>query len=240
MRVRIWKRNKSYIPYLGIAPEFNFEQVRSEAYEDWNRELSRVKVEGGTYDQKVVFYSGLYHTLIHPNILNDVNGEYPAMESGKTLKTDGTRYTVFSLWDTYRNFHQLQTLLYPEKQIDMVNSMVDMYKESGWLPKWELYGRETLTMEGDPAIPVIVDSYMKGLTLRLLMKQCISLPRKWMITSCGKITKTIYRWAMCRYVLIMITLFLMLWSITLPTMHCLSLPKHWVRMMMQKDFINNL
>ena len=144
-------------------PEFNFEQVRSEAYEDWNRELSRVKVEGGTYDQKVVFYSGLYHTLIHPNILNDVNGEYPAMESGKTLKTDGTRYTVFSLWDTYRNFHQLQTLLYPEKQIDMVNSMVDMYKESGWLPKWELYGRETLTMEGDPAIPVIVDSYMKGL-----------------------------------------------------------------------------
>ena len=144
-------------------PDFDFDKVKKEAYEDWNRELSRVRVEGGTYDQRVVFYSGLYHTLIHPNILNDVNGEYPAMETGKTLKTDGTRYTVFSLWDTYRNFHQLQTLLYPEKQIDMVNSMVDMYKESGWLPKWELYGRETLTMEGDPAIPVIVDSYMKGL-----------------------------------------------------------------------------
>ena len=142
---------------------FNFEEVRSAALDDWNQELSRVKVEGGTHDQKVVFYSGLYHTLIHPNILNDVNGEYPAMESGITMKTDGTRYTVFSLWDTYRNFHQLQTLLYPEKQIDMVNTMVDMYKESGWLPKWELYGRETLTMEGDPAIPVIVDSYMKGL-----------------------------------------------------------------------------
>ena len=142
---------------------FNFEGVRKQAYEDWNKELSRVKVEGGTHDQRVVFYSGLYHTLIHPNILNDVNGEYPAMETGETMKTDRTRYTVFSLWDTYRNVHQLQTLLYPEKQIDMVNTMVDMYKESGWLPKWELYGRETLTMEGDPAIPVIVDSYMKGL-----------------------------------------------------------------------------
>ena len=142
---------------------FNFEGVRKQAYEDWNKELSRVKVEGGTHDQRVVFYSGLYHTLIHPNMLNDVNGEYPAMETGETMKTDRTRYTVFSLWDTYRNVHQLQTLLYPEKQIDMVNTMVDMYKESGWLPKWELYGRETLTMEGDPAIPVIVDSYMKGL-----------------------------------------------------------------------------
>lgn len=145
-------------------PEFDFEKVKRTAYEDWNRELSRVKVEGGTYDDRVVFYTGLYHTLIHPNILNDVNGEYPAMETGKIMKTDGTRYTVFSLWDTYRNFHQLQTLLYPEKQIDMVNTMVDMYKESGWLPKWELYGRETLTMEGDPAIPVIVDTYRKGLT----------------------------------------------------------------------------
>lgn len=142
---------------------FNFDAVRKQAYEDWNKELSRVKVEGGTYDQRVVFYTGLYHTLIHPNILNDVNGEYPAMETGKTMQTDRTRYTVFSLWDTYRNVHQLQTLLYPEKQIDMVNTMVDMYKESGWLPKWELYGRETLTMEGDPAIPVIVDTYMKGL-----------------------------------------------------------------------------
>ncbi|MGV8963565.1 MAG: GH92 family glycosyl hydrolase [Candidatus Saccharimonadaceae bacterium] len=142
---------------------FNFDKVKSEATEAWNNALTRVRVEGGTHDEKVVFYSGLYHTLIHPNILNDVNGEYPAMETGKTMKTEGTRYTVFSLWDTYRNFHQLQTLLYPEKQINMVNTMIDMYKESGWLPKWELYGRETLTMEGDPAIPVIVDTYMKGL-----------------------------------------------------------------------------
>ena len=85
------------------------------------------------------------------------------MESGDNLKTATNRYTVFSLWDTFRNVHQLQSLLYPERQLDMVRSMVDMYKESGWLPRWELYGRETFTMEGDPAIPVIVDSYLKGL-----------------------------------------------------------------------------
>ena len=164
---------------------FNFDAVRKQAYEDWNKELSRVKVEGGTHDQRVVFYTGLYHTLIHPNTSNDVNGDYPAMETGKTMQTDRTRYTVFSLWDTYRNVHQLQTLLYPEKQIDMVNTMVDMYKESGWLPKWELYGRETLTMEGDPAIPVIVDTYMKGLRNfdYEAAYECTNLQRRWKIIS---------------------------------------------------------
>jgi predicted alpha-1,2-mannosidase len=85
------------------------------------------------------------------------------MESGLTTKSDYTRYTIFSLWDTYRNLHQLMTLVYPERQIDMLRSMVGMYKEWGWLPRWELYGRETYTMEGDPAAIVIADSYVKGL-----------------------------------------------------------------------------
>ena len=115
-------------------------------------------------DDRTIFYTGLYHALLHPNILSDVNGEYPAMESGATgLAEDYNRYTVFSLWDTYRNVHQLITLVYPDVQTDMIRSMVAMSKEWGWLPRWELYGRETFTMEGDPAIPVIVDSYLKGL-----------------------------------------------------------------------------
>ena len=71
--------------------------------------------------------------------------------------SEGNRYTVFSLWDTYRNVHQLLTLVYPERQRDMIRSMIAMYDEHGWMPKWELYGRETYTMEGDPAIPVITD-----------------------------------------------------------------------------------
>ena len=141
----------------------NFEQIHAEARAKWNDDLSRITVEGGTDAQKTVFYTALYHLLIHPNILQDVNGEYPAMESDKIMTTKGDRYTVFSLWDTYRNVHQLLTLVYPERQMEMVRTMLDMYREHGWLPKWELYGRETLTMEGDPSIPVIVDTWMKGL-----------------------------------------------------------------------------
>ena len=142
---------------------FDFDLVRNSAHDEWNKALSKVAVSGGTDEQQTVFYTGLYHALIHPNILNDVNGEYPMMEGDEILSTENDRYTVFSLWDTYRNVHQLLTLLYPEIQLDMVRSMIDMYIESDWLPWWELYSRETLTMEGDPAIPVIVDSWMKGL-----------------------------------------------------------------------------
>lgn len=141
----------------------SFDRIHADALAQWNRDLSRIRVEGGTEEQKTVFYTALYHLLIHPNVLQDVNGQYPAMESDKILTTRGNRYTVFSLWDTYRNVHQLLTLVYPERQMDMVRTMLDMYREHGWLPKWELYGRETLTMEGDPSIPVIVDSWMKGL-----------------------------------------------------------------------------
>lgn len=142
----------------------SFDDIKLGAEMAWENDLRRVTVEGGTLEQKQIFYTSLYHILIHPNILQDVNGVYPQMESGKTLNAgNNNRYTVFSLWDTYRNVHQFLTLVYPERQIDMIRTMIGMYEEHGWLPKWELYGRETLTMEGDPAIPVIVDSYCKGL-----------------------------------------------------------------------------
>lgn len=140
-----------------------FDALRATARKEWNDDLSRILVEGGTEEQKKVFYTAMYHTLIHPNILQDVNGQYPQMEGDKILTTKRNRYTVYSLWDTYRNVHQLMTLVWPDRQMDMINTMLDMYREHGWFPKWELYGRETLTMEGDPAIPVFVDTWMKGL-----------------------------------------------------------------------------
>lgn len=141
----------------------SFDEIRTEAEERWNDNLGRIKIEGGTTEQQRVFYTALYHALIHPSTFSDVNGEYPKMESGETGKSDYTRYTVFSLWDTYRNLHQLLTLVYPERQTDMLRSLVGMYEESGWLPRWELFGRETYTMEGDPAAIVIADSWIKGL-----------------------------------------------------------------------------
>lgn len=143
--------------------ETGFDEIRRRARDEWEDALSRIRVEGGTADQRTVFYTALYHTLIHPNLLSDASGTYPMMGSGETGRSDRPRYTVFSLWDTYRNLHQLLTLVYPRKQTDMVRSMLGMARESGWLPRWELYGRETYTMEGDPALAVIADTWVKGL-----------------------------------------------------------------------------
>ena len=148
-----------------LAPGVSgFDAVRENAASEWEETLSRINVEGGTESDKEVFYTALYHTQIHPSVLNDVNGEYPLMENDGVGKVEEghVRYSVFSLWDTYRNLHQLLTLVYPEKQVDMVRSMIDIYKEWGWMPKWELFGRETFTMEGDPAVPVIADTWLKG------------------------------------------------------------------------------
>lgn len=142
---------------------FEFAGVRAKALAMWDDCLGTISVEGGTEAQRRIFYTALYHTQIHPTIVQDVTGDHPMMESSKTGHTTGNRYTIFSLWDTYRNLHQLETLLYPERQLDMVRSMIDMYREWGWMPKWELFGRETWTMEGDPAIAVITDTYLKGL-----------------------------------------------------------------------------
>lgn len=142
---------------------FDFHKVKSEAETAWEQALRTVEVEGGTAEQRTVFYTALYHLLIHPNILQDVNGEYPMMGSLRTGKTRHDRYTVYSLWDTYRNVHPLLSLLYPKKQLAMVESMLDMYRESGWLPKWELYGQETLTMEGDPSLIVLNDTWQRGI-----------------------------------------------------------------------------
>ena len=140
-----------------------FDTVYKETYEEWNKELSKILVEGGSYQDKVIFYTALYHTLIHPNTLNDTNGEYPRIKRTKIGKTTDTRYTVFSLWDTYRNMHPLTSLVYPKQQSDMIKSMLEMYDENGWLPKWELNSTETFTMVGDPASIVIVDACLKGI-----------------------------------------------------------------------------
>jgi len=142
----------------------SFDDIRLHARKEWNKVLSKIKVQGGTDDQKRIFYTALYHTQIHPNTLNDINGEYPVVGSSDIGKTESTRFTVFSLWDTYRNMHQLLSLVYPGQQSAMVNSMLDMYKENSWLPKWELNSTETFTMVGDPASIVIADTYLRGIT----------------------------------------------------------------------------
>ncbi|MBR1838393.1 MAG: GH92 family glycosyl hydrolase [Bacteroidaceae bacterium] len=141
----------------------NFETVHELARSAWQNDLSRIEVEGGTEEERTIFYTALYHLLIHPSVMQDVDGNYPAMESDEIRSTSRNHYTIFSLWDTYRGTHPLLCLLFPDRQTDMVRSLIDKYETWGWLPKWELCGRETGTMDGDPATIMIADTYARGL-----------------------------------------------------------------------------
>lgn len=142
-----------------------FADLKSAARTSWNTELGKIAVEGGTDDQRKIFYTALYHMLIHPSTFSDTNGQYRGIrDSGTKTATGYTQYHLFSLWDTYRAQHTLLSLVYPERQLDMVKSMVAHYKDGGWLPKWELAGSETKIMVGDSAAPVITDTYLKGIT----------------------------------------------------------------------------
>ena len=144
--------------------QFDFEGTRQTAQEAWEQTLSRIQVEGGTRDDQVKFYTAVYHALLHPNIFNDVNGEYRLFEGDKTGFTKGIdRYTVFSLWDTYRCLHPFLSLVYPEKQSAMVKSLLGMAREGGWLPRWEYAGIDAGVMTGDPSLPVIADTWFRGI-----------------------------------------------------------------------------
>lgn len=141
---------------------FDFDAVKDEAKKIWNKELSKIEVEGGTENDKVIFYSALYHTKIHPNIFQDVNGEYRGMDM-KVHKVEGrSHYTLFSLWDTFRALHPLLSITDTKYNNDFVKSMVAKYSESGRLPVWELWSNETNTMIGYHSIPVIADAILKG------------------------------------------------------------------------------
>jgi predicted alpha-1,2-mannosidase len=142
----------------------SFAEVRQEAEQTWEAELGRIRVEGGSQAQRTIFYTALYHALLHPNVISDVNGQHPIMGGAGTALAEGyTRYTVFSLWDTYRDLHPLLSLVYPGRQLDMARTLAAMTVESGRPPRWELGAQETDMMVGDPALPVIADTYIKGL-----------------------------------------------------------------------------
>lgn len=147
------------------CPAWDFEAARIAAKKRWEAELSKFKITGGTADQRTLFYTALYHALIHPSVFSDVNGQYQGLgHTGVKTAQSYTRYHVFSLWDTYRNLHPFLGLFYPERELDMAKSLVEMGKENGgWLPKWELAGNETSVMVGCPAVPVLLDTYRQGL-----------------------------------------------------------------------------
>lgn len=144
-------------------PDWNFGQVRKNAKNIWNHYLSRIEIKGGKKSEKIIFYSGLYHMLLHPSVFSDVNGEYLSMGHHEVATSGSIQYNVFSLWDTYRNEHIFLTMFYPQQQQAMVQSLLNMYKENHWLPKWELAGNDAYVMVGDPAAVMLTETYMYGI-----------------------------------------------------------------------------
>lgn len=144
-------------------PHWNFESIRKNADDEWNKQLSSILVEDKDARKKTIFYTALYHAFLSPNILSDVDGRYIGMD-GKIHKAKNfNMYTVFSLWDTFRALHPLLTIVDKKRDADMIKSLLAKYDESGLLPVWELASNETGTMIGYHSIPVIADAYMKGI-----------------------------------------------------------------------------
>lgn len=143
-------------------PNWSFDEILAANKAKWNKELEKIHIETQNEKDKRVFYTAMYHTLIAPNIFDDVNGDYRGTDKEVYNNTNSTNYTLFSLWDTYRTAHPLYTITQQERVPDMINSMLEIYKHQGKLPVWHLRGNETNTMVGYSAVPVVVDACLKG------------------------------------------------------------------------------
>ena len=159
------------------APKDDFDYYYAQAVSNWNTQLGKIKIEGGSTDDQTVFYTALYHSMLAPTIYSDVDGSYMGADR-KIHKAEGwTNYSTFSLWDTFRASHPLFTYTQPERANEMIKGFLEFYKQSGALPLWNLYGWETNMMIGYHAVPVIVDAYLKGIgdfDAELALEACIA------------------------------------------------------------------
>lgn len=144
------------------VPGWDFDAVRLQAEEAWDKELGRIEVLGGTPEQQRIFYTALYHCLLVPYLFNDVDGKYRGHD-GKVHSAKHDVYTVFSLWDTFRSEHPLFTILEPDRTNDFINTFLLQYQQGGRLPVWELWGNETDCMIGYHSVSAIADAYIKGI-----------------------------------------------------------------------------
>jgi predicted alpha-1,2-mannosidase len=140
---------------------WDFNSICRQANDAWNDELGKVTINTDNDDDRTVFYTALYHTMVAPSVFNDVCGEYRGAD-GEVHEGDFTNYTTLSLWDTYRAAHPLQTLIHREKQRDMAQTFLHIFEQQGKLPVWHLMGNETDCMVGNPAVPVLADLVLKG------------------------------------------------------------------------------
>ncbi|TMM28589.1 glycoside hydrolase family 92 protein [Polaribacter aestuariivivens] len=140
-----------------------FEQVKIEAQETWENQLEKIVIEDKSEDNKVNFYTSMYHVALAPNLYQDVDGRYRGMDLEIHETKDFDYYTVFSLWDTYRAAHPLYTIIEQGKTNDFINTFLAKYDEGGIMPIWDLAANYTGCMIGYHAVPVIADAYLKGI-----------------------------------------------------------------------------
>lgn len=148
------------------AGDKTFEQIRQETQAEWERQLASIQVQG-TDDQRTMFYTSLYHTMINPSVYSDVDGRYRGVDGNIHEGQGFQNYTVFSLWDTYRALHPLLGLIKPDRNTDMVRSMLAHQQQSAnhILPVWSLMGNEGWCMTGYHAVSVVADAIVKGAQL---------------------------------------------------------------------------
>jgi predicted alpha-1,2-mannosidase len=142
---------------------WDFETVKKAASNAWEKELSKIRIKSPDRNRRIIFYTALYHTMIAPSMFSDSNGEFKGVKGDVQKAKDYNRYTVFSLWDTYRALHPLLTFTQKSRVNDMVKSMLDHYIQTGLLPVWELEGNETFCMVGNHSIPVIAEAILKDI-----------------------------------------------------------------------------
>ncbi len=144
------------------VPGWDFEYIARAAETSWEKELKKIIIQG-TDLQKKIFYTALYHTMVQPNTMSDVNGEYMASDYvTRSVAKGEVHYSTFSLWDTFRAAHPLYTLMHTHRIPDFVKSMMRQYDYYGYLPVWQLWGQDNYCMIGNHSIPVIVDAVLKG------------------------------------------------------------------------------
>lgn len=144
-------------------PAWDFDAVRAAARQSWNEYLSKIDIETEDADQRTMFYTALYHTGMQPNLFTDADGRYLGMDlKVHQNQTNEPLYTIFSLWDTFRAYHPLMTIIQPEMNQAFIRSLLQKQREGGIFPMWELAGNYTGTMIGYHAASLIADAYTKG------------------------------------------------------------------------------
>ena len=174
-------------------PDWDFNRVKKEAEDTWNKELRKIQVNGGTEDQKQIFYTALYHSLLAQVISSDVDGKYFGMDGQVHIAEDYDFFPSFLCWDTYRSEHPLMTLVEPEYVNDMIKSIVSKTKNYGWLPAQHHRNVFGQGMVGDHLVPIIVDAYMKGfqdydveLIYKAMRQKALELPPPPLDPSAGR------------------------------------------------------